>query len=178
MKAFFFDRDGTLNIDPGYINNPADMKLYQNVPKTLKYIKSLGYKIFVISNQSGIGRGKIKSDEFRRVNEKFLSLCGGSDIIDDIFYCLHTPEQNCPCRKPETLFVDIAKERYDIDCRKSYFAGDKMTDIAAGKKSGLRTILVLNGIKKNDIPHFNEDKDVKPDFIINSVSELKKIIKN
>jgi D,D-heptose 1,7-bisphosphate phosphatase len=176
MKAFFFDRDGTLNIDPGYINNPAHMKLFQNVPKTLKYIKSLGYKIFVISNQSGIGRGKIKLGEYRNVNRKFLSLCGGDDIIDDIFYCLHTPEQNCPCRKPETLFVDIAKERYNIDCRKSYFAGDKMTDIAAGKKSGLRTILVLNGIPVDEVPHIHEYKNMRPDFIINSVAGLTKII--
>ena len=177
MKAFFFDRDGTLNIDPGYINDPADIKLYRGVPEVLKHLKSLGYKIFVISNQSGIGRAKIKPGEYRRVNEKFLSLCGGYDIIDDIFYCLHTPEQNCSCRKPGTLFVDIARDRYDIDCRNSYFAGDKMTDIVVGEKSGLSTILVLNGISKENVLHINEYRNVKPDFIINSVAELKKIIK-
>ncbi len=177
MKAFFFDRDRTLNIDPGYIKDPADMSLYRGVPGVLKYLKSLGYLIFIISNQSGIGRAKIKPDEFRRVNEKFLSLCGGYDIISDIFYCLHAPEQNCRCRKPETLFIDMAKERYDIDCRKSYIAGDKMSDILTGHKSGMKTILVLNGILLKDVPHINDYKDVRPDYVLNSVSELKKIIK-
>ncbi|MCU0820878.1 MAG: HAD family hydrolase [Spirochaetes bacterium] len=178
MKAIFFDRDGTLNIDPGYINNPADMKLFKDVPSVLKYLKSLRYMIFIISNQSGIGRAKIKPGQYRDVNERFVSLCGGYDIIDDVFYCPHTPEQDCPCRKPGTLFVDIADERCGIERGESYFIGDKMTDILAGKKSGLKTILILNGVPVEKVPHYDELPNVKADYIINAISEIKKIIKN
>lgn len=177
MKAVFFDRDGTLNIDPGYINDPADMKLYKKVPEILQTIKSLGYSIFVVSNQSGIGRGKIKPREYRAVCDEFLNLAGGYDIIDDILYCHHTPESKCSCRKPGTILIDIINNHYKINIKKSYFAGDKMSDIAVGAGAGLKTILILNGIPINEIPHYNEYKDIKPDYIIDSIAGIKDIIK-
>ncbi len=175
MKAFFFDRDGTLNIDPGYINDPDEMVLINEASDILKQIKSLGYKIFVISNQSGIGRGKIGPHEYRDVNSKFLSLAGGYDVIDDILYCPHTPDHECVCRKPGTLFIDIIKDHHDIDCSKSYFVGDKITDIVCGKMAGFKTILILGGRDMEDI-YRNEDKEIIPDETIDSVAELMDVI--
>jgi len=176
MKAFFFDRDGTLNIDSGYINNSNNMVLFPSVLKVLQYIKFLGYKIFVISNQSGIGRGFIKPFEYRSVSNKFLSLVG-NNIIDDILYCPHSPKDECICRKPKTFFLEIVNEHYDIDFEKSFFVGDKITDIDCGRSLGMRTILIQNNELKNGI-HFEGGTNVViPDKIIGSIKELMDFIK-
>ncbi|MDY6934363.1 MAG: HAD family hydrolase [Spirochaetota bacterium] len=177
MNAFFFDRDGTLNIDPGYIDNPEDMQLFPRAFDVLRYIKSLGYGIFIISNQSGIGRGLIAPEDFRRVNNRFLTLAGGYNIVDDILFCPHTPINNCPCRKPKTLLLEIVKERYSINCDASYFVGDKITDIVCGKRAGLRTIMIYYGNNLEDVSYKFENQIIMSDKIISSISELINIIK-
>ena len=177
MKAFFFDRDGTLNLDEkGYINDPKEMHLHQSVSDVLKYLKLLEYRIFVISNQSGIGRGLIKPEEYRKVNSKFLTLAGGYNTIDDIMYCLHTPDHGCMCRKPKMLFFDIIKEHYKIDFKKSYFVGDKITDIVYGAKAGLKTIMVAGKDSKSGDELVYENRKVKPDIRIKNIDEILKII--
>ena len=176
MKAIFFDRDGTLNIDPGYINDPGDMKLYPHAAEILRDIKSRGYKIFVVSNQSGIGRGRIEPGEYREVNNRFLSLTGGYDVIDDIVYCPHEPGHECCCRKPGLLLVDIVSEHYDIDYKNSYFVGDKITDIVCGREAGLKTILVSHGNVLYEVPHIHEHEGVKPDYVIDSISQLLDVV--
>jgi D-glycero-D-manno-heptose 1,7-bisphosphate phosphatase len=177
MKAFFFDRDGTLNLDEtGYINDPKEMHLYQSASEVLKYLKLLEYKIFIISNQSGIGRGLIKPEAYRNVNSKFLALAGGYNTIDDIMYCLHAPDQECQCRKPKLLLFDIIKEHYKIDFKKSYFVGDKMTDVICGAQAGLKTILVVNNSLKAKNESVDEEKGIKPDLHIESIEEILNII--
>lgn len=176
MKAFFFDRDGTLNIDPGYINKPEDMDLFSEVPDTLKSIKSKGYYIFIISNQSGIGRGLINPSEYRKVSDRFTKLAGGYDIIDDILYCLHSPSHACLCRKPHTLLIDIIIDQYNIDVQESYFVGDKVTDIVCGNKAGLKTIFISRENNKNEIQTKFNDQEIMPDISINSISELLNIL--
>ena len=177
MKAFFFDRDGTLNLDgTGYINDPKEMHLFQSASEVLKYLKLLEYKIFIISNQSGIGRGLIKPEAYRNVNSKFLALAGGYSTIDDIMYCLHTPDQECQCRKPKMLFFDIVKEHYKIDFKKSYFVGDKMTDVICGAQAGLKTILIGSGLPKTENESAFEDQKIKPDIRIDSIEEILNII--
>lgn len=176
MKAFFFDRDGTLNIDTGYINNPDQMEIFYLAKNVLRYIKSLGYLIFVITNQSGIGRGLIKPEEYRSVNNKFLYLINGNNLIDDILYCPHTPQHECLCRKPNTLLLKIVKEHYDIDCNESYFVGDKITDLICAKRVGLHTIMICNNRLLNDKDFFNYDKKIVLDKTIKSIAELLDII--
>ncbi len=176
MKAILFDRDGTLNIDPGYINNPDNMNLYPGTLDILNQIKLSGYKIFVISNQSGIGRGKIQPREYRNVSRRFLSLSGGYEIIEDILYCPHTPENDCSCRKPMAALINIIIDQYEIDLKKSYFVGDKMSDIAVGEISGLKTVLILNDNKRNTIPLSDEYPDIKADIIINEIADLPEIL--
>lgn len=177
MKTIFFDRDGTLNIDnKGYINDPEEMHLYQSASEVLKYLKLLEYKIFVISNQSGIGRGFIKPDEYRKVNKKFLTLAGGYNTIDDILYCMHSPDRECQCRKPKTLLIDIIKEQYNIDLDRSYFIGDKLTDIACGREAGLKTIMLITEERKNKNDIADKDPKIKADIYINSIEEILNII--
>lgn len=177
MKAVFFDRDGTLNIDnKGYINDPKEMHLFLSSAEVLKYLKLLEYKIFIISNQSGIGRGMITPDSFRKVNSKFLMLAGGYNTIDDILYCVHSPDHDCQCRKPKTLLLKIVKEQYKIDFKKSYFIGDKMSDIYCGVKAGLKTIMINNTVSETNNKLMGKGKIVKPDIRIKSIEEILNII--
>ena len=122
MKAFFFDRDGTLNIDDsGYINDPEDMHLITSASKALKHIKLLGYKIIIISNQSGIGRGYYTEQQFREFNDHLVNEFREQGIeISETFYCPHPPEEDCDCRKPSNKFMQTAAEKYHIDLEKSF----------------------------------------------------------
>ena len=171
MKAFFIDRDGTLNIDSGYINNPDNLSLYHGVENTLKFIKSKNYCIFIITNQSGICRGRITPEEYRRVNDKFTTLVG-RNIIDEILYCPHVPSVECSCRKPKTMLLEIVIEHYKINSSESYFIGDKISDIACGKKLGLKTVLISDG--ENPVSAF--DEKIIPDKIVKSISELRQLV--
>lgn len=172
MKAFLFDRDGTLNIDTGYINNPDEMKLFPSVPEVLRELKEKNYLIFILSNQSGIGRGLISPTEYRKVHEKCISLLGNG-IIDDVLFCPHRPEQECNCRKPGTLLLEVIDDQYQIDWTKSYFVGDKKTDILCGKNFNMKTVLVANEL--NTTPQQNQERDDRgahPDIVIPSISSL------
>jgi D-glycero-D-manno-heptose 1,7-bisphosphate phosphatase len=173
MKAIFFDRDGTLNIDTGYINDPGAVSLYASVPQVLREIKDQRYGIFIITNQSGISRGFIKPEEYRDVHEKFISLIG-DDIIDEILFCPHSPVHECSCRKPQFLLLEIVKENYHIDCSQSFFVGDKPTDILCGKNFGLKTVLIVTS---DNASRTDLHGDVQPDYTIGSFSELLQIVR-
>lgn len=172
MKAIFFDRDGTLNIDTGYIKDPEAVSLYASVPQVLREIKYQGYGIFIITNQSGISRGFIKAEEYRNVHEKFISLIGDG-IIDEILFCPHGPEHECSCRKPKHLLLEIVSEHHRIDCSQSYFVGDKYTDILCGKHFGLKTVLIVGSDSPSKADLHGE---VQPDYTINAFAELLQIV--
>jgi D,D-heptose 1,7-bisphosphate phosphatase len=173
MKAIFFDRDGTLNIDSGYINNPGAVSLLPSVPRVLREIRDLSYGIFVITNQSGISRGLIQPAEYREVHERFISLIG-YDIIDEILFCPHLPVHECSCRKPQSLLLEIVAENYQIDCSRSFFVGDMSTDVLCGKNFGLKTVLIVNNVhaSQNDIY-----AEARPDYTIGTFSELLEILR-
>ena len=168
MKAVFFDRDGTLNVDTGYIKDPEAVSLFASVPQVLREIRYQGYAIFIITNQSGISRGLIKPEEYRNVHEKFISLIGDG-IIDEILFCPHSPDHECSCRKPQQLLLEIVREHHDIDCSQSYFVGDKFTDILCGKHFGLKTVLIANSDSPSRADLHGE---VQPDYTVNAFSEL------
>lgn len=148
-KAVFLDRDGTLNIDPGYLGDPSGVELYNNVPQVLFDLKNkYGYKLIVISNQSGISRGLITEDDVHAVNNRVNEiLFGESGVkIDAFYFCPYHPEfsseELCKCRKPSPDLVLKAAEEFNIDLSLSYFAGDKSSDILCGINAGTKTILV------------------------------------
>lgn len=167
-SAVFFDRDGTLNEDPGYLGEPEKLKLYPGAGKALSSLKQSGYKLIVISNQSGIARGLITEEMVKSVNvrlNELLSKDNGS--IDAFYYCPFHPDfstaEECSCRKPSPELVFKAARDYIIDLSKSYFVGDTVSDIECGINAGCKTILVKTGYgaeafsilqKQNKFPSF------------------------
>lgn len=137
-KAVFLDRDGTLIEDKNYLNSFDELNIIEGVKEGLLRLKSRGFKLIGITNQSGIARGVV--DE-RFVIESNDYLKKELDI-DDFYYCPHHPDEHCPCRKPEPLLLLKARLKHRIRIRSSYVIGDKKSDMELAKKTGLKGILI------------------------------------
>ena len=142
--AVFLDRDGTLMRDVDYCGDPKDVEVFGGATEALRLLKSCGYRLFIITNQSGIGRGYFTDEQYRTVEREFLRQLG-DELIDATYYCPHGPDNICGCRKPETGLVVQAAHDYNLDLTRSFFVGDKDSDIQCGKEAGAKTILVHTG---------------------------------
>ena len=155
--AVFIDRDGVIVEDIGFVHKIEDFKLIQNAIEGLKLLKD--YKLFIITNQSGIGRGYFKLEDFFNYNNRVLKELQKHRIkIEKIYYCPHKPEDNCECRKPKTKFLKEAENEFGINLKESFVVGDRKSDFEMGRDAGCRTILVLTG------NGMNAKNDVNPDY--------------
>ncbi len=180
--AIFLDRDGTLNEDPGYLGNPNQVKLLPGVGTTLSFLKNeLGFKLIVISNQSGIARGLITKEMVESVNEKINELLAEYNVlIDAFYYCPSHPDFNdedeCICRKPSPEMVFQAAKDNNVDIKGSYFIGDAVSDVECGINAGLKTILVMTGYGKESFSSLKKQNKF-PTFVAQNITEVISIIK-
>lgn len=138
IKAVFLDRDGVINEDFGYVSNPLDFKFCNGVFTALRGFLAMDYCLFIVTNQSGIARGYYSRNDFWIVSEFMLSKLKEEGIeIKKIYYCPHSPEQNCNCRKPNAGMILNAKKEFNIELSSSIMVGDKLSDIEAGKNAGV-----------------------------------------
>ncbi len=175
--AIFLDRDGVINRDikGKYIIKPSQLKIYKTAIDGLKRIKKNHFYVIIITNQSAIGRGYITEKEFFKINNKMLRILKQSGIkIDAVYYCPHKPEDNCNCRKPKPGLIQDAVKDYPVNMRKSFFVGDKKTDMELAKKMKLKAIFVLTGQGRSQLKKYG--KKIKYDFLIKNLKELTKII--
>jgi len=151
-KAVFLDRDGTMVRDVHYCSRVEDFELLPSVSEAVKLLNDDGFKVVVVTNQSGIARGYFTEEVLAKIHEKMkLELAKGGASVDGIYYCPHHPDDNCGCRKPKTtLFLKAVKD-FDIDLGKSFVVGDMPMDIEAGKSLGCRTVLIGNSNKRGGI---------------------------
>ena len=171
-KAVFFDRDGTIVEDTGYIHKAEDFKLLPNAIEGLRRLRK--FMIFIVTNQSGIGRGIYKLEDFKKFNDRMIEELGKHKIrIEKIYYCPHAPEHNCDCRKPKTKLLEEARGEFEINLEKSFVIGDQTADIELGKNANCRSILVLTG-------NGNKTKnEIKADFVAEDLLDAAKwILKN
>jgi D-glycero-D-manno-heptose 1,7-bisphosphate phosphatase len=150
--AVFFDRDGTLMEEVQYCADPALVRVYPGVPAALRKLKQAGFRVFVISNQSGIGRGLFTLEQYHAVQTEFLRQIG-EGLIDASYFCPDAPDVPSTRRKPEPGMVFEAAGEFAIDLPRSYFVGDKAIDIECGRRAGTRTILVLTGYGREQTCH-------------------------
>ena len=159
-KAVFLDRDGVIN-PPVYNpvtqeyespHYPEDYCVYPMVLKALRKLTDDNYRLFIVSNQPSYAKGKATLENLQAI-ERILSgyLSENGITIDKYYYCYHHPEGivaeysgECRCRKPGTLFLEDAVERFDLNSGDCWFAGDRDTDITCGKKMGMRTVQIKN----------------------------------
>ncbi|MFQ5952589.1 MAG: HAD-IIIA family hydrolase [Candidatus Omnitrophota bacterium] len=180
-KYVFIDRDGVINKDPGgwteysYVTRWEDFHFLPGALESLKKLADSGYKSVIISNQQGVGKGYFTKDALEDVTARMLQeikKSGGS--VAGVYYCTHTKEEDCSCRKPKTgLFTKAGKELGIQDFEGKYYIGDTERDIESGKKVGLKTILVISGKSSREDA---EKWDHKPDHICSDLMEAVDII--
>ncbi len=147
IKAIFLDRDGVINVEKNYLYKIEDFEFIHGVFECLSYLQNLGYKLFIITNQSGINREYYTVEDFNILTSWMLDEFKKHDIIiSDVQFCPHTPTQNCDCRKPKTLMIDNILKNNEIDLKNSWLIGDKSSDIACAKNANIKnTIQVKSG---------------------------------
>ena len=146
--AVFIDRDGTIMEDRDYCSDPSEVKLFPGASEALRRLKSNGFKLVIITNQSGIGRGLFTLDQYRAVEAEVLGQLG-ADLIDATYFCPHLPGQHCSCRKPATGMILEATREYQIDLSRSFLVGDKDVDIDCARSAGVRSIRVKTGPQRH-----------------------------
>ena len=146
--AVFIDRDGTIIEDADYCSQPKQVKIFPGVPQALRRLKSNGFKLIVITNQSGIGRGFFTVDEYRSV-ESEVSRQLGHGLIAATYFCPDVPGQISSHRKPSPGMILQAKRDHQIDLTRSFFIGDKEIDVECGRNAGVRTIRIQTGFDRD-----------------------------
>lgn len=140
----FLDRDGVINVDHGYVGSPADLDLIAGVPEALKLLRDRGYKLAVVTNQSGIARGYYTEADFRRVTAHLGELLAVHGVeLDLVLHCPHGPGDDCPCRKPKPGMVLEGAQRLCGDLGRSVLFGDKASDIVAGRAAGVAQCFIV-----------------------------------
>ena len=179
-KAIFLDRDGTINVEKDYIYKSEDLVFEEGTIKALKTFKNLGYILIVISNQSGIARGYFTEEDLNIFNNNMNEILKKNGVeIAEFYCCPHHPDgigeykKVCECRKPNNKMIEDAIKKYNIAREKSYMIGDKTSDIGAGLKSNLKTVLVKTGYGLKDM----EKIDKNETLVCENLKDFSEILK-
>jgi D-glycero-D-manno-heptose 1,7-bisphosphate phosphatase len=146
-RAVFLDRDGTLIAEKNYLSKPEDVVILPGVAIGLKQLQETGFKLFILSNQSGVGRGYFTLADVEAVNQYLCRELGRSGVsFDKIYIAPEAPGQPSRGRKPSPQFLFDARDEFTLDLSRSYVIGDKLIDLEAGWNAGVRrTLLVRTG---------------------------------
>ncbi len=156
-KAVFLDRDGTISRDVPYCSRVEDFEILPAVPEAIRLLKQNGFKVVVITNQSGVGRGYFTEVTLVQIHEHMeKELARHNARVDAIYYCPHHPDDGCECRKPKPGMLLKAADELGINFARSFMVGDSGMDIRAGKAVGCQTVLMVNGSNKemNETPDY------------------------
>ena len=150
MKTVFLDRDGVINQNPpnwGYVRTWHEFTFIPNSRRAIRELTENGYRLFVITNQAGIGRGLYSEESLEDIHRRMIAdITEAGGNIEAVYYCPHHPEAGCECRKPKPGMLKRAAQEHNIDLSSAYFIGDFTTDIQAGKRAGVTMFLVLTGL--------------------------------
>ena len=178
-KAVFLDRDGVINVDHGYVHKVDDFEYIEGVFEACRELKQLGYKLVVVTNQSGIARGMYSEDDFHALTEWMDWNFEDKGVeLDGIYYCPHHPQkgigdykQDCDCRKPKSGMLESAASFLKIDFSKSVMVGDKHDDMLAALNVNIPTRVIVKTGK-------GEAHSSASTNVINSIADLPKLLKN
>ena len=170
-KTIFLDRDGVINKEINYLHKIDDFEFIDGIFNACQHFQSLGYKIIIITNQSGIYRGYYTEHDYQKLTQWMLNQFASENInILDIFHCPHGPDSTCNCRKPKPGMFLNAKTKYNINMKNSWMIGDKEADVIAANAAGIdNTILVRSS-------HRIDESNSRASFFLNSIQQSKQII--
>ncbi len=168
--AVFVDRDGTLVVERGYLSEPSGVELLPGVAAALRLLRSAGHPVVVISNQSGVGRGKFTASRVHEVMAALRRLLRAEGVeIDAIRFCPHAPEDGCACRKPGTQLLERAADDLQLTLRASMMVGDKRLDAAAGHAMEGTGVLVRTGYGREEEGRIGDGEFPPPDAVFDTL---------
>ena len=144
-KAVFLDRDGTIIRDMTYLNDPLQIEVFQESYEAIKALNAKGYIVILVTNQSGVARGIVQMENLLKINALIIEdFRKKGAVITEAYFCPHPVDGGCQCRKPNAGMLQTAAQKHNIDLKKSWMVGDRMTDVEAGRRAGCRSILLQN----------------------------------
>lgn len=175
VPAVFLDRDGTINVDHGYVHEIDHFHFIDGVIEALIELKKMGYLLVLVTNQSGIARGKYSEEQFMQLTEWMdWSLADRGVDFDGIYFCPHHPEgsveayrQQCDCRKPQPGMLLAAQKELNIDMSRSCMVGDKLADMLAGRAAGVKLNVLVNSGQA-----LTDEGKLAADIVLNTLAEL------
>jgi D-glycero-D-manno-heptose 1,7-bisphosphate phosphatase len=157
--GIFLDRDGTINREVEYLSSPDELELLPGSAQAIRLANELGFKVIIVTNQSGVARGFFTEETLQLIHDRLLAMLAAENArIDAIYYCPHHPElgvgkykTDCSCRKPKTEMADKAVAQFNLDPRESYVIGDRMADVELARNIGAHPILVKTGYGNDEL---------------------------
>ena len=171
-KTIFLDRDGVVNKEVNYLHQIKDFEFIPGIFEACNYFQDIGFKIIIITNQSGIARGYFKENDYHKITDWMLKQLEKKNIeILDVFHCPHGPKSSCECRKPKPGMFIEARTKHNINMRESWMIGDSQRDIIAASAAGIKnTVLVRSG-------HEIDEEDSNAKFYLDSIKDISNLIK-
>jgi histidinol-phosphate phosphatase family protein len=164
-RALFVDRDGTINPDLHYLADPARLELNRGVGEALSVARDHGYWVVCVTNQSGIERGLYTVEDVERIHLRLNELLRPFRArVDAFYYCPHTPERGCDCRKPRVALFEQAQREWNLDFSSSAVVGDRALDLEAGQRLGLLTAIVNPRGHEAQVESELRERKVVPDI--------------
>jgi len=162
QKVILLDRDGVINVNSDkYVKNLDELKIIEGSVKAISLLTAAGFSIFVVSNQSAIGRGLINKLDVDTINNHISSLAGKQNgKINGFYYCPHKPNDGCNCRKPKPGMLQQIEHDYSISLKGSVLVGDASSDITLARQSSLSPILVRTGNGRITEEEMETDKNL------------------
>ena len=162
------DRDGTINVERHYLSSPEQVELFPRSADGIKLLRSLGLTVVVVTNQSAIGRGLFDLKTLDAIHERLKALLHEEGAtVDAIYFCPHTPEDVCNCRKPKAAMAEQAAKEFNANLSQSFLIGDNVCDIELGKNVSATTILVRTGYGEKVL----SEGSTNPDYVVEDIFE-------
>lgn len=169
-KVAFLDRDGTLIEEVNFLSKVDDLQVFPYTFEAVKLLKDAGFLVFVVTNQSGIGRGIFDTDAMHAIHEELQSQLDG--MIDAFYFCPHLPCDGCTCRKPSLGMIESAAANFPIDFEGSWMIGDKNIDVETGRNAGVRCAMVMTGYGRMHVGKLEIAPDVIAEDLLEAVRAM------
>jgi D-glycero-D-manno-heptose 1,7-bisphosphate phosphatase len=172
-RVVILDRDGTMVVDRNYLSDPDGLSFLPGAAAGLRSMHSQGFRLIVITNQSGVGRGMFSMESLQQMNTRLMAMVDQSGArLERIYYCPHRPEDHCECRKPGTKLMMDAASDLGFEPRRAIVIGDKASDVEFGRSAGATTMLIAEDAAAAQV------RAARADYVVRDLSEAAMILKS
>jgi len=178
-RAVFLDRDGTINREVGYLDQPSKVELLPRSAKAIGSLNRAGFQVVVVTNQSGVARGYFTEEMLTKVHQRLIKLLQEEGAhLNGIYYCPHHPEEgkppyrkDCNCRKPKPGMLLEASRDLNLDLSRSFMVSDKYSDLQMIHQLGVKGILVLTGFGEKELAQVVQQGNPSPDYVAEDLED-------